>query len=60
MSADNYRICPRCNEKEETLREDYEIYSEGNTIYFEYSCYCKKCRYRYKMTHSNTFDEGGY
>ena len=76
MSADNWKVCPKCEEKQEkeiadytqqlyakgltfgeietlvnakrnkfteTLREDYEIYSEGFTVYVDYRCSCEKC-----------------
>lgn len=28
------------------FREDFEIYSEGTTIYINYSGYCKKCKFK--------------
>lgn len=86
MSADNWRICPKCQEsnnkqkmkKQEELdalygkvsmaeykkkqdnidklesvetptefREDYEIYSEGMTVYVEYSGKCRDCGFKF-------------
>ncbi len=32
----------------ESLREDYEIYSEGDYIYVRYSCHCSKCGFKFE------------
>ena len=57
MSADNYRDCPKCKSKG-TLREDYEIYSEDDSVYYEYSCGCSDddCNYQFKFNGSRNFE----
>jgi len=54
MSADNYRDCPKCGE--DNFREDYEIYSEYDEIYFRYYGSCKKCGYKQKYEIDKEFE----
>ena len=52
MSADNWAICPKCKEKNVTLREDYEIgMDEFGTLSIDYSAYCKECKFKYKYNY---------
>jgi ubiquitin C-terminal hydrolase len=51
MSADNWRDCPKCGAKDKA-REDYEIYSEDDKVYIDYSIYCRECHYEYKFEES--------
>jgi C4-type Zn-finger protein len=55
MSADNYRDCPNCKDTN-GLREDYEIFTEYNEIYFVYSCHCRACGYKHKVEHADKFE----
>jgi len=90
MSADNWKMCPKCNEKalqeiaemetlakekygkislteyeklkmdlnekrstitndsgNETLREDYETYSDGYNLHINYGCSCEVCGFTF-------------
>lgn len=101
MSADNWRMCPKCGicvceedvkaqrisavekaygvvpkeeydrlvedidsphgyEECDTLREDYEVYSEDHTLYVYYSCSCEKCGFNFSFEKSvNMLDNDG-
>lgn len=57
MSADNWAECPKCKEQflqqpgrvdEWPLREDYEIYLDGFTLYVIYKCECRDCDFKFK------------
>jgi predicted Zn-ribbon and HTH transcriptional regulator len=56
MSADNWTECPKCKNEslqkqgasETPLREDYEFYLEGFTLYIIYSCSCTDCGFEFK------------
>lgn len=53
MSADNYRNCPKCGTH--GAREDYEIYSEEDSIYIYYSISCYACGYKDKIEEDREF-----
>lgn len=55
MSADNWRNCPKCGAKNK-LREDYEIYSEDDTIRVTYRCSCRLCKYTFSFDLDKKFD----
>jgi hypothetical protein len=42
-------VTKKKSELKETLREDYEIYSEDFVVYVTYSCHCTKCGFSASM-----------
>lgn len=67
MSADNWRVCPRCIKRLEDegrslsdfeelddLREDWEILMQEDGVFFvKYSCVCYKCGFTYEYKYEN-------
>jgi hypothetical protein len=41
MSADNWGICPKCKNPDQTLREDYEIGIYEGEFYIRYKGHCQ-------------------
>lgn len=55
LSKDEYLEAIRCSENEEevaeTLREDHEICTDNNGLFFvNYTCYCTECKFTYSFS----------
>ena len=42
-------VAKKAKPPEETLREDYDFYSNGFTLEIEYSCRCDVCGFHYTL-----------
>jgi len=62
MSADAWRICPKCKasiekdapkEQSETLREDFEVWmDEDGEFHVDYRSHCQVCGFGHKFAHT--------
>lgn len=56
MSADNWRLCPKCQAgpaekdgvRENAFREDYELFTDDDTLHVHYSGFCTQCGFAWR------------
>ena len=53
MSASNWADCPQCKAKQ-NLREDYEMYIQGEKFHATYTGQCDKCGFIHTLQHHET------
>jgi hypothetical protein len=56
MSADNWRVCPNCDNKD-TLREDYEIGIYEGEFFVGYSCSCGVCGFKWNYNYTKSVED---